>query len=86
MPETDLWQRKAKASLRDQLDNSLSANTTSVMHGKDSNYNDKINTWLAKTNQQIVSWNQTIQEIQTSEKTDFGNAISCCARINAPCN
>ena len=71
LPENDLWQRKACALLRDQLDNSLSANTTRVMTIQSDDTTSRLTSWSEDNQYGIERWQHTVEEIQSTDTMDL---------------
>ena len=71
LPEGDLWQRKAKASLRDQLDRSLGENTGSIVSGKGTDPLEKLNAWLELSAIPVNRWHCTISDIENVGTPDL---------------
>ena len=71
LPEGDLWQRKARSSLRDQLDYSLSANTAKIMKLEADSPSEKINLWLKNSVNELEHWNRMVSDVKSVEHVDF---------------
>ncbi|GAA4650525.1 NAD-glutamate dehydrogenase [Kistimonas scapharcae] len=71
LPEGDLWQRKAKASLRDQLDRSLGENTGSIVSGEGGDPLVKLNAWLDLSAIPVNRWQRTMSDIENAGKPDL---------------
>ncbi|WP_263081354.1 NAD-glutamate dehydrogenase [Endozoicomonas sp. Mp262] len=71
LPDSDLWQRKAQLSLRDQLDRSLGENCARALHSSDKGVDASLASWLEDNNQQLQRWQATIREIQSSPEQNL---------------
>ncbi len=66
LPASDLWQRKAQASLRDQLDRSLGDNCARALAVSNQTAEAAMTQWLVENSRQLDRWQATIREIQSS--------------------
>ncbi|MCK5894137.1 MAG: NAD-glutamate dehydrogenase [Endozoicomonadaceae bacterium] len=71
LPESDLWQRKAKASLRDQLDHSLGQNTSSILNAKGKKPMTKLNAWLELSAVPVSHWQRVMSDIEKAGTPDL---------------
>ena len=72
LPTSDLWQRKAQLSLRDQLDRTLTDNCAVVVSGQDSSMSeDKLAQWLVDNQPSLERWESTVTDIQSANEQNL---------------
>lgn len=71
LPESDLWQRRAKASLRDQLDRSLGENTGSILSAEGKEPMTKLNAWLELSAVPVSRWQRIMSDIKKTGTPDL---------------
>jgi len=71
LPEVDLWRRKARDTLRDKLDNTLSNNCACVLDSKVDEPKKALDQWLRIKSTQISRWHSTVKEVQASSEINL---------------
>ena len=71
LPESDLWQRKARSSLRDQLDRTLTDNCAGVIAAAEGISEEKLCQWLLENEPSIKRWEATVNEIQSASEQNL---------------
>ncbi len=72
LPASDLWQRKAQTSLRDQLDRTLSDNCTRViLAANGSSSEERLTQWLVENEMPLNRWQSTVTEIQSASEQNL---------------
>ncbi len=73
LPEIDLWQRKARDTLRDRLDKTLSDNCIHVLKSNILQPMEALEHWLTNRKKQVDLWKRTIGDLQAA--TDINLAM-----------
>ena len=66
LPVADLWQRKAQASIRDQVDRSLGKNCARALSASGVDADEAMTEWLKDNTPQMERWQATINTIQAA--------------------
>ncbi len=66
LPASDVWQRRAQASLRDQLDRSLSDSCAHALANVDTTSDEALCQWLEVRSQSMERWQYTLESIQSA--------------------
>lgn len=71
LPEQDLWQRKARDTLRNRLDCTLNDNCTRVLDNETEQPQAALDSWLITKDAQIVRWHYTVTEMQAASEVNL---------------
>ena len=71
LPAGDLWQRKARSSLRDQLDRTLTDNCAGVVGSAEGVSEEKLCQWLLDNQPSIDRWEATVTDIQSASEQNL---------------
>ena len=71
LPASDLWQRKARSSLRDQLDRTLTDNCAGVVAAAEGISEEKLCQWLLDNQPSIERWEATVTDIQSASEQNL---------------
>ena len=71
LPASDLWQRKARSSLRDQLDRTLTDNCAGVFSSAEGISEEKLTQWLLDNESSLDRWEATVKEIQGANEQNL---------------
>ncbi|WP_330926351.1 NAD-glutamate dehydrogenase [Candidatus Sororendozoicomonas aggregata] len=71
LPTSDVWQRRAQASLRDQVDRSLSDSCAHALLNVETTSEETLNQWLEVHSQSMARWHCTLESIQSAPKPDL---------------
>ena len=71
LPAGDLWQRKARSSLRDQLDRSLTDNCAGIIASAEGIAEDKLCQWLLDNESSIDRWETIVTDIQAANEQNL---------------
>ena len=71
LPASDLWQRKARTSLRDQLDRTLTDNCAGVIASTEGISEEKLTQWLLDNESSLERWEATVTDIQGASEQNL---------------
>ena len=71
LPAGDLWQRKARSSLRDQLDRTLTDNCAGVVASAEGISEERLCQWLLDNQSSIERWEATVTDIQSASEQNL---------------